>query len=232
MSNNKLEEFFDRNTDDARKRQISSMASDDEEILIKLGDSRRITNEVQTFKTKLESVIQQKNKRQWFYLKIAASTVLILSLVILIMNIEDESDQNDLFQAYYQPYDGYSVSRGSNDQLSNGIVLYENGAYYEAIEWLDQLIPEHPNDSKLMLMLGSCYLSTNQDDKAEHIFTTIDDSNELITSNKKWYLALTYLKQNKIGQSKQLLVELVEKSPSYAKKAEKVLEKTIYQQIP
>ncbi|MEP0987533.1 tetratricopeptide repeat protein [Ekhidna sp.] len=226
---NKLEEYFDRNTDDAKKRQISSNTSVDEEILIKLGDSLRTDNEVQAFKTKLDAVIKQKKRRQWIYLKIAASIVLILSLGFLIININDELDQNDLFQAYYKPYDGYSVPRGGNDLWSDGILLYENRAFADAIELFNQAIIENPNDSKLMLILGSCYLSTNQVKQAEQILMKIEDSNELIVSNKKWYLALTYLKQNKIDRSKKLLVELVETSPSYAKKAAILLEEVIYQ---
>ena len=129
--------------------------------------------------------------------------------------------------AYYEPFDspGSGLTRGQNDTVltwkQKGYHAYDNGRYEEAISHFQNTLKEN-DDPVVELCQGNAYLSTGQADKAELVFRNILEEHEDLVTQAKWYLSLSYLKQNKLERAKSTLWE-ISKSSTYGEKARKLL---------
>ena len=102
-----------------------------------------------------------------------------------------------------------------------GYQAYDNGRYEEAISLFQNTLKEN-DDPVVELCQGNAYLSIGQADKAELVFRNILDDHEDLVTQAKWYLILSYLKQNKLERAKSTLWE-ISKSSTYGEKARKLL---------
>ncbi|HEV8514023.1 MAG TPA: tetratricopeptide repeat protein, partial [Cyclobacteriaceae bacterium] len=130
-----------------------------------------------------------------------------------------------LYTAYFEPFDspGSGLTRGTNEVTlkTQAYEAYDNGNYKVAAQLFEQIVSEK-EDAIAQLCLGNTYLAQNDLAKAEKVFTEmLTKQSELITQ-VKWYLALTYLKENKMERAKATLWE-ISKSSTYGEKAQKLL---------
>ncbi|MEQ9658632.1 hypothetical protein, partial [Fulvivirga sp.] len=72
------------------------------------------------------------------------------------------------------------------------------------------------------LLIGNCYLNLSKLTEAKKAFENAIESKKGNTNAAKWYLALTYMKEENVQQSLLLLSEL--QNSEYGELAKKLLE--------
>jgi tetratricopeptide (TPR) repeat protein len=156
---------------------------------------------------------------------IAASIVLMISVSIIF--IQNRAPLNErLYTAYYEPFDspGSGLTRGSSEVTlkAQAYGAYDNGHFAEAAVLFEKLIAENKGTTATYLCLGNAYLAQGQLDKAEASFNHVATSDSDLVTQAHWYLALTYLKQNKLEKAKAALW-IISDSSTYGEKAKKLL---------
>lgn len=167
--------------------------------------------------------VVQMRPRRW--LAIAASVAIMAMAVWWIM--AQPADNQALFADYYEPYTTNLTTRdmSSDDILAQIETLYNAGKYEEAIPVIETALSQNPANAKLSLAAGVAHLELNNLEKAAFYFKRAA-ANELLQEVADWYLALTYLKQDRVEETKQLLEKIKETaSPHYQAKATDLLEK-------
>jgi tetratricopeptide (TPR) repeat protein len=165
--------------------------------------------------------------RQQTWLALAASVVLAAFVLYTIINRESFFGKPDLYAKYFEPFDspGSGLTRSGDDSITlkvQAYAEYDNGNYTEASKLFEQYL-ENNDDAIAHLCLGNTYLAMGELDKAETNFLhMLKEHNDLVTQTK-WYLALTYLKQNKLEKARATLWE-ISKSSTYGAKAKSLLD--------
>src|SRR5258706_6334650 len=174
-----------------------------------------------------ESAMQAKvvpMYRQPWVLSVAASLLLLVALTYYVTREQTPLNEK-LYTAYFEPFDspGSGLTRGNSEVTlkTKAYEAYDNGNYKVAAQLFEQIIKEK-EDAIAQLCLGNSYLEQNDFAKAEKIFTDMLDKHTELITQAKWYLALTYLKENKMERAKATLWE-VSKSSTYGEKAQKLL---------
>jgi hypothetical protein len=162
-------------------------------------------------------------KSPWV-LSAAASVILLVSLTFYLMR-EQTPVNEQLYAAYFQPFDspGSGLTRGTNEVnlKTEAYEAYDIGNYKVAAQAFEQITREK-DDAIAELCLGNSYLALNNLPKAERIFTEMLSKHSELITQAKWYLALTYLKENKLERAKAILWE-ISKSSTYGEKSQELL---------
>ena len=95
--------------------------------------------------------------------------------------------------------------------------------YAAAFESLTTYLTQSPEDNKAVLAKGICALELNRFPAAIAIFDQIHSGTSALKTSGTWYLALSYLKQNDLQQTKKYLHLIPDSDSFYAKKAEDLL---------
>ncbi len=158
---------------------------------------------------------------------IAAAAGLLLLLVFGIFSLQNKTPLNDkLYAAYFEPFDspGSGLTRGTNEVTlkTQAYEAYDNGQYAEAIAKFGEIL-KNSDDPVIHLCLGNAQLKEGLLPQAEITFNHIlaRHDGDLLTQ-AKWYLALTYLKQNNVEGCKANLWQIRDSS-TYGEKARKLL---------
>jgi len=172
-----------------------------------------------------EAKVVPMYRKPWV-LSAAASVMLLVALTFYLMR--DQTPINEkLYAAYFEPFDspGSGLTRGTNEVTikNEAYQAYDNGNYKVAAQLFEQIISEK-EDAIAQLCLGNSYLKQNDFPKAEKIFTDMLTKHSELLTQAKWYLALTYLKENKLERAKAILWQ-ISKSSTYGEKAQKLLKK-------
>ena len=126
---------------------------------------------------------------------------------------------------YFEPFDspGPGRERGTNTITDKGKAYeaYDNGRYDEAMILFED-ITKSADDPIVYLCLGNAQLKVGQLEKAEKSFNHVLTKHEDLVTPASWYLALTYLKQNRMERAKSALWQ-ISKSSTYGEKAQNLL---------
>ena len=145
----------------------------------------------------------------------AAAAIFILGFVGWQFLGPTEMSTEEIFAESYQPYMENFGSRGTDnakDYLQAG-AYYNEKNYSAAIPLLKSILNAKPLNSEVELVLGDCLLSTNKTEEAiVHFNSILARKTNLYNDPAQWFLALSYLKQNKIEACKKTLKNLVENS--------------------
>ncbi len=162
-------------------------------------------------------------QRPWM-LSAAASVILLVSFTFYLIREQTPVNQK-LYTAYFEPFDspGSGLTRGNSvvTLKTEAYEAYDNGNYKLAALLFEQIIYKK-DDAIAQICLGNSYLAQNDLDKAEKIFTEMLNKHSELFTQAKWYLALTYLKENKMERVKAILWE-ISNSSTYGEKAQKLL---------
>lgn len=131
--------------------------------------------------------------------------------------------ETDLFEAYYAPY---PIPFASRNNETDRIIL-QAGTYYKADAFekaqplFEQIQKTNPANANVALAVGICYLETQNIPLAQSAFLQIINSPEqdIYHNLAQWYLALTFLKENRMEEAKKWLQPLVD-NPSADKHSE------------
>lgn len=157
-------------------------------------------------------------------LAIAASIVLLVTVGWIYM-ANQKPNSEKLFLTYFEPFDspGSGLTRGNNELSlkAQAYDAYDNGRFEEAIGLFNEIIA-NSNDPIIHLCLGNAQMKLGRFSQAEDTFNHLLTEHSDLVTQAKWYLALTYLKENKMERAKATLWEIT-KSSTYGEKAQKLL---------
>lgn len=141
----------------------------------------------------------------------------------LFLNNQPVNEQ-EIYASYFKPLthpDGNV--RGENNLSDEKLAVesYEKEDYFEAVNYYQQLVKEHPRNVKNNLFYGISLLATNQPKKAIEVLNKITTSEEY-HYDIHWYLALAYIKNKELDNAQKTLKALVDEENYYQKKAKEI----------
>ena len=167
----------------------------------------------------------QKNCAIDFAMRSNASVLLFAAFIFVISN-PFEIAQQDLYAANFEPFDspGSGLTRSGENDITIKVKAYEAydaGNYTEAASLFEKSLLEK-DEAITRLCLANAYMSLNEFNKAETtLIHLLKEHTDLLTQTK-WYLALTYVKQNKVERARATLWEISDSS-TYGEKAKNLL---------
>lgn len=208
------DEFFKGIVDGVRHFQKAGKSRDEIEIYL------------QTL-SKLKVPVS-KSKAKWIPYSIAASIIIILSLVgYLFLNSTDIQDiaERELAIVYPPPTTTRGVSE-LNEHFLKAAIQYAEGNFDEAVASFSLAIEGEPNNITCQFYLGLSNLYSKNPDYNEAIrnLVTASETDNLISIRATWYLALVYIQQNELTKAKQYLQKVVEDNSFKSDEASTLLE--------
>lgn len=179
--------------------------------------------------TKVRSLWQQK----YFKWAAVAASIIILLVPASTYFYTNMIFPNQLFNQYYSPYENVvapTVRGGEGEQktieMQQSLQSYTATNYQQAIVDIREFIDDNPKwKNDVALYLGISYLETGNTAKAVQTFQDIIKAENQFDDQARWYLAMSYLKEDQIEDARQQLQLLAnDKESSYQKKAKQVLE--------
>ncbi len=184
------------------------------------------------FKEKLINIHQEiKNEKNSStksglsnYIKIAATLVVLIGLGTLLWNIIGNNTQmQDLYEAYYEPFPIEDITRGeTTNELQDILTLYSKGVYDEVIGKLEKLTITS-NQEQLHLYLGNSYLNMDQVKKAISQFENIPKNSRLYEVSQ-WYVSLGYVRLDETDKVLSILDSIISYNGIYKDNALKLKE--------
>ncbi len=152
-----------------------------------------------------------------------------IALLVMVSNLFFQNpDSKDLYAQFYTPYQ-FSNDRSSslNKETAAAHQFYNKQDYTQAIPILKTILETQPNNTRTQLAYGNALMHTDQDDLAILEFQKIiNRKDNLYSDQAKWFLALVYLKTEKLESSKSLLQQLSEDTKTdFHKEAKELLSK-------
>lgn len=180
-------------------------------------------NEIHEQEVGTSSKVRPIRWKQW----LAAAAILLL-LVTAYFVLRPGSPSPDLIYAsHFEPYEPDWTSRGDAPALSLQQVkqLYENKQYENLLLLLDEsTLQKGPDNVKITMLKGIAQLETNQYQAARQSFENVT-KNAILRPTAQWYIALSYLKENKVSRAKELLAPFAKNANSgYHREALEILE--------
>lgn len=164
---------------------------------------------------------------------ITALSLLAISLVSVggMLKILDSNGQaitpQQVYDTYFELPASINAYRGSNEEASYdyGLFLLESKRYAESLKWF-QHVKDSLKDNGYKLCYSIAHLEGGDAHVAIKNLSEIRHSNSPFQGTASWYLALAYLKEKNLDNSKNILIELKNnKSSGYSKQASVVLKK-------
>jgi hypothetical protein len=144
------------------------------------------------------------------YIPAVAAVIVILLVIRLFVPV---TNPDTLFKAYYEPlsatdYNQRGEINGVYPNLSEGIDLYNQGAYEQSIQILDKVETVQDELSEVELFQGLNYIGLEQYGTAKGILANYIENNTRFLPEALWYLSLCYLKTGEYAKSSALLTRL------------------------
>jgi tetratricopeptide (TPR) repeat protein len=183
--------------------------------IIKDTDLFNFTNavlEISSSKSKNNTLNNRKTIMVFFGKKflLAASLLLLVILSsILIYTAKPSSD--NLYAQYYSRYDACYITRGNSetDALVLAIQLYDKKQYSDAISHFNKILKTDTKNTAAYFFIGISYMEVNSYEKAiESLNIVIAQKDTAFLEHAEWYLALCYLKTNKVNLAKNILNQI------------------------
>ena len=219
------------------KRLITDPRLKSELMLQKNIDHSIKNDDLENFKKELDSIYNESNgkktlklgstSKQW--LQIAAGIVLVLS-VATILYYNSLHSSSSLFDKYYQPYENVLTTRGDINTInqsqffSEALRNYHKEDYIEAKQLFEKVILLKDDDMLAHLYYGIVCLEMNLFEEAERNFKLIiNEQDQFFKQQAQWYLALTYLKNDRLRLCSTQLEGIIENKGYNYKKAGELL---------
>ncbi|GJM29771.1 MAG: hypothetical protein DHS20C17_24060 [Cyclobacteriaceae bacterium] len=172
----------------------------------------------------LEQIPTSSSSTIW---KAAAAIVAIaISAGALFYQLQSPSSSQDLFSQHFEPYPNefVSASRGADqtpDLMVEAFRAYDSHDYTAAISGFQSIL-EQEESPLVLFYLGSAQLHEDKGTLAIGTFQRFLEISPDMVIEGKWYLALSYLNENRVEDARKLLEEL-KQSDERGAQARKVL---------
>lgn len=149
-----------------------------------------------------------------FYYAVAASVVLALGTWFMMQGTPEYSDFNQHENAFF-------VERSVGDtNLNEAQKAFNDKDYKKTVLAFEKV--QNLTNPELQYFYAIALIETNDFTKAEILLNTIKSGSSVYKEKAVWYLALSNLKQNKLGECKMYLNQLSPDAEDY-EKAQKLL---------
>jgi tetratricopeptide (TPR) repeat protein len=221
------------------EREVASNPSLAEELkLSRVIDSALKHDDILDLRKKLLSVYKENRKvqpevpvvhlnfRKFWY---AAASFILLAAIgsTLYFTIPGGKTNKSLFNQYYSSDNLVNITRASDANIVEAVIKFQEKDYTLAARLFRNLLELDNNNIAYWFYYGISSIETESYDQAIQAFNHIiaDDQN-LYVEHSKWYLGLTYLKNNQIDLAKrQFSVIANDPDNSHNKEAQKLLDK-------
>jgi hypothetical protein len=233
-----IEDYLNHNLSESDRQNFERRISEDQELAAMVKDLQEIEEGLHAvgmdhFKNDLRQWEQELAAQNYSvgwkrYLAVAAVITLVIIPAVYLF-IAKKPTSEELFLAYYEPYDEMITSRGNaNDSLgillADGIEAYNQGAYQRCSELLQSYMIERPDDHRVALYLGIAQLEIDQKELAEANFIRAQQDPGF-KQQAQWYQALTYLKFEDNKKARDMLNSIITSENHYRKaQAERLLD--------
>lgn len=154
--------------------------------------------------------IVEEPEKKWLtpgLLALSASILLLIGVSTWAIFFTGNSAQK-VFAENFTPDPGLPTKMGTASQYEfyYGMVSYKRKEYAEAISRWEPLYAAHPKNDTLVYFLGLANLANGNARQAENYLKLANEKTESAFSDDiHYYLALAYLKENKIKEAKEIL---------------------------
>jgi tetratricopeptide (TPR) repeat protein len=181
-------------------------------------------NEINLSSRKFVKVVQFTRK-YWY----AAASILLIAIVagsLILLNPGGYSPEK-LFKMYYKSGETIGVSRSGNGNMVEALLLFSKNDYQAADGLFDKILINDPRNFAVMYYSGISNIEMKNYPKAIQMFEAIiSDNDNLYIENAEWYLGLTYLASENVGQASKIFKEIAATPEHfYTKDAKSILEK-------
>ncbi len=116
------------------------------------------------------------------------------------------------------------VERGSTDNnAAQAQSAFNQGQYERALPLLDQVIAAQPGLTVAQLYKGICLIELNRQADARQILELIANGSTALQNEARWYVGLSYLKENNLDACRETLRKIPADDPRY-EQVKKILE--------
>ncbi|NOY50982.1 MAG: hypothetical protein GXO88_10530 [Chlorobi bacterium] len=159
--------------------------------------------------------------------RIAAAVALLFAIAYLIFFFaKNELNNPKLFVEYYTPYPNLVTVKSANTQLTDEAMFYYDMAQYDtALALFGIILEKTPENPEALFYKGICLLSLNKSPSAIQVFKHLAFDTE--TPYRKpalWYLALGYLQNGDMENTKRILLGIVRDDNHFSAKAKSLLQ--------
>lgn len=189
-----------------------------------------VDDDIENFRNLVKSIKNTGQGRKIIFT--VARYIAVASIVVLlgIWFANNTTSTEKLYGQLYNPYETDFNKRSvekSTDKIEFAFLLYEEGDYEASFAVLENYLEQNNSNSTARFFYGLCAIELKKYDLAEYTLQTVANENSTPYSiHAKWYLALTYLKTDKIESANALFNELAGTKNVYQQKAKKALKKT------
>lgn len=156
--------------------------------------------------------------KPWKY-GIAAS--ILLAIGIFIFNNFSKPTYSD-FAAWETI--SLTVRSDVDESTKNAEVAFNSADYSKALIYFNELLKVEPNNLQLQYYKSVALVELSEYDEADSLLKKISESNSVYASKAKWIKALSYLKQKRYKEAKEVANSITSSDPEY-QKAKKLLSK-------
>ena len=140
---------------------------------------------------------------------IAASILLLVGIsLLMVLKMDQENSAQKIFAENFKPDPGLPTTMGKNSdyEFYSGMVSYKQKKYAEAISQWEPLYEAAPQNDTFTYFLGVAHLAHGDTQQAEkYLELSSDKKDTAFKEETDYYLALTYLKENKVKEAKKVL---------------------------
>jgi len=225
-----IHHYFEKSLSAEEQKKFDLLLQTDvdfaQEVAFQKNVKKAITlNERSDLKKKLQSFEISKPKVKSFKIWYAAASIVLLCGMGFYFT---HNTTATLYDDYYQSYPNVIAPtvRGEmkEDSKSEAFYEYDNGNYEKSLELFSKIYDVEKDDYALFYKALS-FMELKKTKEAIATFNQFDLSkNNAFTPFVKWYLALSYLKENQKDKAIPLLKSLTETENQQQEMAKKVLD--------
>ena len=142
---------------------------------------------------------RSSSRRVWIYRVTAAAAVIVCAFFVWYFVFSKTTSPGQMADNYIsENFKSLSVTMGEKDSLQEGLRLYNDGQYNEALRQFESIGRRNTESYSIKKYIGITYLRLNNYDSALQYFQKFQNDT-LYTNPSLFYQALTLLKRNLPG---------------------------------
>ncbi len=209
--------------------QIEARYAVEAEPEARLSLADRLQSVVDAIRHGVETVIDTlATPRYNLRLAYIVASVFLVGIASVLYLGKDQPNEK-LFAEYYQPYPNIASSmRGelTEGKLQDALQQYDAGDYKAALKLLQEILAAEPDNAAANFYAAVSYLKVEGSDRAvARLQKVIALNDSKFSEPAEWYLALAYLQQNNLAQTRATVEAIIGKDHLYKEQAIKLLER-------
>lgn len=187
---------------------------------------RKLLHVMHEEKALVKLPIKKSFQSHWYMIAASITFLILLGGAFRLMNPVTYTN-NTLFEMYYTGENAHNLTRSAGNTNDEAMSKYRAGDFNGALILFNEILDKDADNIYIRYYTGLASIETNQNEKAAKEFQyIIRQKNNLFVENAEWYLALSYLKNNKVKESKALLTQITNNaSNTHKKEAAQILKR-------